>query len=561
VLLGGPVVVIELKGKAHVSTADLDQVAAYVRDLRCYHRECADRPVHAVLVPTRYAAPPTVCDGVHVVAPADLDETLRKLAEENGGTPLARESFLDPAAYRPLPTLVQAARELFFNHRVREIWRASAATEPAVAEISNIAHEAARTRTRHLVLVSGVPGSGKTLVGLRAVHAHYVDDLAAHRGREAAAAAVFLSGNDPLVTVLQYELRGAGGGGKTFVRRVKDFLSRYVPQPELTPSEHVIVFDEAQRAFDAAMVEDKHPEWAARGIVARSEPEHFVEIGSRLPAWCVLVGLIGHGQEIHKGEEAGLAQWRTAIESTPHPEAWTVHAPGRVSAVFHGSPLRVEWTRALDLDTELRFHLVAELHTFVDRLLRGDPAEVLRAIADRLHQPDKPFPGGLRLLVTRDLDAAKRYLSERYADHPDARFGIVASSKDKDLGPRFGIPNDYQSTKRVNLGPWYSEGAEGRHSCRHLTTVVTEFGAQGLELDMALLAWGTDLVRHSGKWSIAKAGRYRGTVPVRDPMQLRLNAYRVLLTRGRDGTVVFVPGMPELDETCSFLEACGFRAL
>jgi DUF2075 family protein len=153
-------------------------------------------------------------------------------------------------------------------------------------------------------------------------------------------------------------------------------------------------------------------------------------------------------------------------------------------------------------------------------------------------------------------------MRERYAEHQEARYGLVESAKDRDLVD-FGIPNDFQSTKRIQFGPWYSdpEEAYGRKSCRHLETVVTEFGAQGLELDAVLLAWGTDLQMRNGKWSNHRARGYKRGAKVRDPYQLRLNAYRVLLTRGRDATVVFVPPLDELEETFAYLKNCGFQGL
>ncbi len=169
---------------------------------------------------------------------------------------------------------------------------------------------------------------------------------------------------------------------------------------------------------------------------------------------------------------------------------------------------------------------------------------------------------GYHFRVTRDLDVAKKYLRDRYADDPEARFGLIASSKDRDL-PRFGVMNDFQSTKRVQAGPWFAEGEDdprGR-SCRELRTCVTEFGCQGLELDASLLAWGSDLIREGGDWTNRLARGYQRPADVRDPFQLRRNAYRVLLTRGRDGTVVFVPPMRLLDETYAYLLSAGFREL
>jgi hypothetical protein len=208
----------------------------------------------------------------------------------------------------------------------------------------------------------------------------------------------------------------------------------------------------------------------------------------------------------------------------------------------------------LNLDQELRFHLARDVHDFVARLLAGDDPSILAPLAERLSAD------GFHLRITRSLETAKQYLRDRYADHRDARFGLVASSKDRDL-VRFGIPNDFQSTKRVRFGPWYGDDEDdyGGHSCRLLETCVTEFGAQGLELDATLLAWGTDFVREGGRWSNARARGYRPGAKVRDPLQLRVNAYRVLLTRGRDACVVFAPSKREFDETYVYLFASGFR--
>ena len=166
----------------------------------------------------------------------------------------------------------------------------------------------------------------------------------------------------------------------------------------------------------------------------------------------------------------------------------------------------------------------------------------------------------MRFWLTRDLDVAKNYLQERYSEYKEARFGMVASSKDKILID-YGVNNDFQSTKRVKLGPWYSQNQNEPHSCRRLETVVTEFGSQGLELDMTLLCWGNDLIIKGGEWSNEYARGYRPRVPLRDPFRLRQNAYRVLLTRGRDGVVTFLPRDSLLDETWEFLIDCGFKEL
>ncbi len=461
--------------------------------------------------------------------------------------PIGRERFLSGNAYRPLPTIVEAARELFETRELRYIKRARAATDPAIARLSEIVREAAVTKTRRLVLLTGIPGAGKTLVGLQLVHSRFLDELAEpRRGVRPSAPAVFLSGNRPLVAVLQYQLKDAGGGGKTFVRHVFDYVKSHTLGR--TPSEHVLVFDEAQRAFDASQVDAKH-----RKAAGRSEPDLFVEFADRIPGWCAVVGLIGGGQEIHVGEEGGLGQWLTAVESSKQREEWTVHAPPAAAGHFESGTVTCRTEPHLTLDVELRQHRARYLHSFVSGLLAGESAEQLAALAERISFET------FQLRLTRDLDAAKQYLRDRFSGDPLARYGLVASSRDKDL-EQFGVQNGYRETSRVHSGPWYSD-PDGRQSCRTLQTCVTEFGAQGLELDGVLLAWGTDLLLRNGQWSMDRARAYRKSTAVKNPKQLRMNAYRVLLTRAREVCVVFVPTLRDLDETFEYLRACGFLVI
>jgi len=186
------------------------------------------------------------------------------------------------------------------------------------------------------------------------------------------------------------------------------------------------------------------------------------------------------------------------------------------------------------------------------------PSEVVREPLNRLYLEGQH---AFKLWLTRDLSVARQYMHERYAESPEARYGILASSRDK-LLKEFGIPNTFPDYSRIRVGRWFAEGEEAVESCRHLTTCLTEFQSQGLELDMALLAWGSDYVRKDGRWSSALARNFaKGAVPVRDAHALRLNSYRVLLTRGRDGTLVFVPAHKLLDETWAYLLSCGFAEL
>jgi hypothetical protein len=550
-LVRGGVVVAELKGKEFPSQADLDQAAAYARDLRCYHRECADRTVEAALVPTRMRGYHGKRGAVHVLGLDVLDDFIAQVGTRSDDAPLNRERFLAADAYCPLPSLVGAARELFATGDLRRIKRAHALTEPAIERIRSIIVDAAKTQSRRLILITGVPGAGKTLVGLKVVHERSLDDLAIRR---TGVPAVFLSGNAPLVEVLQYQLKAAGGGGKTFVRGVKDYVKQYSRRGRVPP-EHVLVFDEAQRAFDADQVRDKHKGTHPLEL-HKSEPEYFIEFAERVPEWCVVLGLIGSGQEIHVGEEGGLIQWCRAIEGAAAPGSWTVHAPIEVADSFESLSSRFEPDARLALDTELRFHKATELPRFVSQVVAGAPAAENRRLADQLERDT------YALRITRSLQTAKDYLRDRYKDAPQSRFGIIASSRDKSLAD-FGIDNGFRRTGRFNNGAWYCDPEDdprGR-SCRHLNECVVEFNAQGLELDAVLLAWGTDFRRDAGVWSISMARRYQKANRVRDPHQLRANAYRVLLTRGREAAVVFLPPLREMDETFGYLRESGFVQL
>ncbi len=553
----GSLAVLEFKSKTSPSRADLDQTLAYARDLRCYHRQCATRPVRAVLVLTRAKQSYQELDGVTLVDPDRLITVLSHLAQ--GSAPaIASRAFLNDEAYAPLPSLVQAARHLFAQRRIPPMWRAAAATDPAVECLATIVRQAAQTKTRRLALLTGVPGSGKTLVGLRLVHARFLDDVAVSRELDLPAPAVFLSGNRPLVQVLQHALREAGGGGRVFVQDLKNYVKTYTAKKLAVPPEHVFVFDEAQRAWDAEQVARKHG-YTDPVRSARSEPEHVIAFAERVPDWCVVVGLIGVGQEIHIGEEGGLQQWRLAVTRAGEPGRWQVHVPPSLMDVFTSSfafEVRTHLDPVLNLDTELRYHLAPQIAAFVEALV--DSEGQAQADTSAVQLADVAFQHGHRYLITRDLAAAKAYARARYADAPTARYGLLASSKDRDL-VHYGVDNTFRTTQRLHVGRWYNQPADAPDSCCALDQVATEFAAQGLELDLAIVAWGTDFVRRSGRWSIERARGFRR--PVRDPFQLRQNVYRVLLTRGRDGTVIYLPPIAFLDETWAYLQQLGLRPL
>ena len=556
-LLGDVVISTEFKGKNMPLMADIDQAAAYARDLKAYHRVCDSSAVKCVLVLSEGFTGYEEKGSVDIIGSEGLTQFCIDCISQSKGQ-LNLEDFLSLESYQPLPSLIKAARELFSSGTLTRIHRAAAATEPTLFECSSIIHKTAKNKRRALILISGVPGAGKTLVGLQLAHAKYLDELsiAKESGEKPNAAAVFLSGNGPLTEVLQYELKSAGGDGKSFVRGVHSYVKNFTRGSSSTPPHHVLIYDEAQRAFDPQQVSAKHHDMSPE-FNGLSEPEIFIKFADSVPDWCVVVGLIGTGQEIHIGEEAGLGQWRSAIDKSNSTDQWDVYAPndGTVSSHFKDFP-RVSANDVLELTTTIRFHLATRLYEFVEHVLNGDYSSA-KEISFELEEH------GYNLRLTHILDRAKEYLSSRYDKNPDARFGMIASAKDKDL-KNHGIPKGFKSPGEVSAGKygkWYAEARGVPESCCSLEAVTTEFGAQGLELDACLLAWGTDFIIENGQWSNRFSAGYRESNRIKDAKALRMNSYRVLLTRGRDCCTIFIPQEEKMRATYGYLRACGYKEL
>ncbi|MFM8973006.1 MAG: DNA/RNA helicase domain-containing protein, partial [Actinomycetota bacterium] len=262
--------------------------------------------------------------------------------------------------------------------------------------------------------------------------------------------------------------------------------------------------------------------------------------------WSVLVGLVGEGQEIHSGEEAGLEQWRDAVATHAAGAAWKVHCSPTVAGIFSG--LDVTSHDELSLDTTLRSHRAEDLHQWVRLLLEGSISLAHRQ-AVRFQQLQYP------VYLTRDLAEATAYVRRRYENNPAKRFGLLASSHAK-LLPKFGVENSYIATSRMNVARWYNAAPESELSSNALRQPVTEFGCQGLELDLPILCWGEDYRWQRDAWHLTPIRR---RYQQGDPRALLRNAYRVLLTRGRDGLVVYLPPDPRLDATELILLAAGVR--
>lgn len=519
VLLGsGQILVFEFKQNSSFSNADCDQVAAYARDLTEYHQASAQNPVTAILIPTRYVKDNTIRNEVQILNPTQISTYLESL------TPTQPE--IDPeiwvnSDYAPLPTVIQAARQIFQQEPLPSIKRARSAGIPEILEfLDRLVKQAAEKKERHLVLITGVPGAGKTLVGLQFVYQ-----------TEANQNAIFLSGNRPLITVLQYALKS-----KAFVREIRNFYIQHESRRQTAPREQIVVFDEAQRAWDIDRMSEKY------GITSAA-PGAVLQICERTPDWCVLLGLIGEGQTIHVGEEGGIEQWNQGLKTTIEP--WQVHCSPEQAKFFD---LPTHQNELLNLTTSLRSHLAKHVQTWVTHLLNGEIDQARSSMPLLIAE-------GFDCYLTRDLESAKSYCRDRYQDQFDKHYGLVASSRSKNL-TQYGIRNDYISTQKLNIGAWYIDPPSAETSCCAFDRAVTEFSCQGLELDFPIVGWGDDLIWQKGNWLTLTRQKN-----VRNPLQLRLNSYRVLLTRGRDGFILFVPPETRMDSTFETLKLAGLQLL
>ena len=553
------VFVIEFKINAKAFfAADLDQVVDYALDLKHFHETSHDVPVVPILVATEARAV-TVQAAMDAAVP-NLLLPMRCTPETLGqGIALALELADGPAIdaeawvrgrYKPTPTIVEAAMALYARHDVADISRRDAAnlgqTSGFVGQVITQAREQGR---KAICFVTGVPGAGKTLVGL--------DVATQSTNAEAELHAVYLSGNGPLVQVLQEALardrvrrekeqgRKLGVGEarrqvKSFIQSVHHFRDDGLADAA-PPIDHVAIFDEAQRAWNREQTASFMQRKRGQAGFDLSEPEFLISCLDRHPTWAVVVCLVGNGQEINTGE-AGIAEWLGSVERR-FPE-WEVYVSpelgqgdATVAALKSQVQARAKLHEApsLHLATSVRSFRSERYSEFVNRLLDLD-VDGAKAL---LPEATARFP----LRVTRDLAAAKAWLRARARG--SERYGIVVSSEAQRLRP-------HAIDVRVKVDPvhWFLAGKEDTRSSYYLEDVATEFQVQGLELDWTCVVWDGDL-RHAGHaWTHHSFIGDRWTNIHKDDRRAYLvNAYRVLLTRARQGTVIVVPEGDFADST------------
>ncbi len=569
------ILVLEFKiGASHYASADREQVEDYALDLCDFHAGSRRHPIVPILVAT-HAAPPRPATqnlpmhGVWSVIDANAGSLPGLLTNLARTAPLPRDA-LDPLAwcdspYRPVPTIVEAACMLYARHDVADIKAARADVENLTVTTDAIVAAIARARgeARRLILfVTGIPGAGKTLCGLNAAF-----------GLDADVQAIFLTGNPTLVHVLREALardaiaRGADPRAcrqkmEGAIQALPRFRDHHVAAPDEIPAEQVVVVDEAQRCWSARHAIGKTRDRPVR--LSMSEPAHLLQIMSRHSGFAAMICLVGGGQEIHDGE-GGLAEWGDALRACA---GWRVLA---APDIFEHADPRQRLGPLTDLHIVPELHLAmsvrqirfTEASAWVNHVLAGDPVSAAR-IAGEAGE-------ALPYRLTRSLPGMRAWL--RTVSRGRRRAGLLASSGAKRLRAE-GLGAELPHMDAKAVAHWFLDRfpADVRASDA-LEVVATEFSCQGLELDYCGLCWDADLIREAGRaaWRVRS---FRGTTWQRvanaEARANQINTYRVLLTRARYDTVIFVPVGDSADRTrdpavyddiATFLRACGVPEL
>ena len=584
------IVVVEYKvGAEDFASDDKRQVEEYALDLCDFHARSRSRRILPILWCTEALPSESdeLCDGndshrmtvaaVVNVGTEGLTTVLARLHLSNEEDEIVPFDW-DRSPYRPVPSIIEAATSIFAGHNVRNIANADADNlRCASARLMELIEEAHAQGQRYLIILTGVPGSGKTLAGLDVVHG------AIATGIENQGDIVYLSGNTPLVNVLREALardeyrrsatigKGRGIGNirrdvRTRIQHINDFLKEGLRNDADTPPhEHVIVFDEAQRAWDKAQGFDKFERTA-------SEPALLLELMSRHRDWCACVCLIGSGQEINSGED-GVFGWGEALRemSAEIHARWRVFAPSDVFLVDCSPNMSRLGMLPPSISTEIEadLQLIVPQRNFrspnfsrwVDYVLTGD---ITAASSEAERCASYPMK------VTRSLSEARAWLEDH--GRGERRFGLLASSGARRLRAD-GVGVTLNATSGDEIAQWYLNPRGDIRSSYALEVPANEYTCQGLELDFACICWGGDLLwcEESGPWTMRRlSGTNWQQVRNQDARRFLMNSYRVLMTRAREGLVIWVPrgdGLDEtrapepLDATATLLIRCGAQAI
>lgn len=576
-IIHGLIFLLEFKvGDSEYRKSTADQVMDYALDLKYFHELSADRYIIPISIPTEA---PSVCNEVSFME--DKISNVLKCTKDNIGLTInsvlssVQDQDLSIAdwinsRYAPTPTIIEAAQAMYRNHSVKDISRNDAGAHNLTATtetINQIIDDCKRNHKKAICFVTGVPGAGKTLAGLNIANERHNFDADEH--------AVFLSGNGPLVDILQAALakdRSSRTGitiaeakkeTKAFIQIIHRFRDEALTTNN-PPAEKVAIFDEAQRAWNEESLTDFMKRKKGVDAFNQSEPEFLIRIMDRHQDWAVIVCLVGGGQEIYNGE-AGIIDWFRALQKKFR--NWHIYLSDKITDSEYVGNSSIEelltgclysLRPALHLGVSLRSFRSEKLAEFVKLLLDNEPSAAAAVYSElSIHYP---------IILTRDLDKAKEWIRKKARG--TERYGLLASSEGKRLrGIGIWVPSV------INHVGWFLNEKDNVDSSYFLEVAASEFKVQGLEIDYSILAWDADL-RRSGKGF--DYFKFRGTrwnhVNNMQQQKYLKNAYRVLMTRARQGMIIFVPSGtdPEDDPTrdsayyddiYKYLRSCGIKEL
>lgn len=441
-----------------------------------------------------------------------------------------------------MPDMLQAIEIMYREGRIPYI---SDVNKKCLSKVLWYIEGARKKNKKILILINGVPGAGKTAVGQSIVY---------EENKNGEANAVYLSGNGPLVEVLQYQINQVGNNehmGENAIQGMKEFKSTFFYRNNKVPEQSILIFDEAQRAWDA--------EKLGKGF---TEPEGLFRVGERIYEerdYAVLIGLYGNGQVIYTGEEAGLSLWEDALKEH---DDWIVIASKDLADKIQGVGKRKIIDNDVFLPVSLRADFI-DCSKWVEQAICRSNATAKQAKAE-LEELQKT---SMRICVTRDFAKVQDRATEIDADHPEWKYGMLVSNFAEQSVISRAMPGwnikgtKYRPAKNMvqngQYGPWFSGG------CKDLEQACSVYGNQGLELDCPIVAFGGGYIRENGKW-IARGSRYEYDVSrqnYEDTDTIVENNFRVLLTRARKEMILLIPNDPLLDETYQYFVDMGMDTL
>ena len=559
IISGATVFSVEFKiGAQSYENHAITQVTDYALDLKNFHEQSHKRNIVPILICTKAADQTPLLefysDGIAktlLTNGQSLANIISLAQSQSAGCEIISNDWLC-SIYKPTPTIIEAAQALYRGHNVEEISRSDSGAinlSKTAKAISEVINNSKLNGIKSICFLTGVPGAGKTLAGLNLANSWHNEEESEH--------AVFLSGNGPLVDVLREalarnEVETARENGekkkksstiskaKAFIQNIHHFRDDALESTK-APIERVVVFDEAQRAWTLKQTASFMKTKKGKIDFNQSEPEFLIGVMDRHSDWATIICLIGGGQEINTGE-AGLHEWFSSLKRS-YPN-WNIHISGKITDFEY-----TQGTALYDESDISRIHTHDDLHLSVSvRSFRSEKvAAFVKAVLDCDSETAKDLYSEVQssypIFITRDISCAKSWL--RSKARGSERYGLLASSGAIRLKP-FAI-NIKNSIDPIN---WFLNDDKDIRSSYFLEDVATEFDVQGLELDWTCVAWDADL-RHNGTEWLRRS--FRGAkwqvINDEDAKRYLKNAYRVLLTRARQGMVIFVPNGSSEDET------------